>query len=55
MKHKIALYLDDTVLEKLKALARQENRSVSNFVEHMLKRKIFPALEQQKEIKEPLD
>ena len=55
MKHKIALTLDDDVIERLKVIARQDNRSVSNFVEHQLKRKIIPTFEQQKEVKKPLD
>lgn len=55
MKQKVSLTLDDDIIEVLKRRAREEGRSVSNLVEHLLKRRFLPYLKQQEDRKEPLD
>ena len=55
MKQKVSLTLDDDIIEALKRRAREEGRSVSNLVEHLLKRRFLPNLKQQEDRKEPLD
>ncbi len=54
MKQKISLTLDEDIVEALQIRARKEGRSISNLVEHLLKRRFLPYLE-QKEEKKSLD
>ncbi len=37
MKEKISITIDKKILEQIKKLAKQENRSLSNFIENILK------------------
>lgn len=37
---KIVIYTDNEIIEKIQDLAKKENRSVSNYVENLLKEKI---------------
>lgn len=46
---KIVIYTDDEVIEKIQEFAKNENRSVSNYVENLLKEKIRES--EHKEIK----
>ena len=54
MKQKISVALEEDIMEELKILAKKDDRSISNYIEHLLKRKVLPNEKQKKEEKESL-